>query len=757
MNTIHPLNVLLVLLVLLCMKTSSFGSKDGKQMTMRCIEREREALLLFRQSVANEYDHLHSWKKEADEDCCKWKGVGCDNHTGHVTHLLLSSLISPRPSDLIYSAGGRWYGPAYSKEIRVSISSSLLDLPHLKYLDLSSNQLYQIPDFIASLKELVHLDFSYTWAGGPILSQIGNLSNLQYLNLSYCGFFSGRIPKFIGSLNSLRYLDLSVNSFTGVIPHELGNLSKLQHLALAYNYNLKGGENFNLLFNLSSLTYLDLSFIEIDPPTFWPSFIQRIPSLSVLRLSDCNLSAPSSTLSNFSSSIATLDLGYNHINSSIFEWLSHLSGSLVDLDLSMNGLEGRIPESLGYMTALTHLYLYGNHLTGMICNLSSLQVADFSHNNFTGNLDDLLSHLSSSLVELDLSYNNLTGLEGRIPKSFGHMTALTFLSLENNLLNGPIPPSFGHMTALAHLDLGRNLLTGPIPDSFALMTALSHLDLSSNQLNGVIPKSFGNSSSLQVADFSSNNFTGNLEDFLSGPFPLLKELYMSENQLTGSMPDITLHSNLLELEVNSNQLNGYLPTVFEHHSALRMLDLSNNHLRGSLPDFTGFSSLISLNLNNNEFFGRIPDLTGCSSLENLQLGENRLTEWETQSIGLLYNLWTLDLAKNSIHSTITEAHLSNLSSLQLLKTSFNSITFEFSPKWIPPFQLSELSLASCKLGPTFPKWIRNQRDIYHLDISDSQISDTIPVWFWNLSGISFLNLSSNNIRGRFSSRLINLG
>ncbi|KAK1364381.1 hypothetical protein POM88_039942 [Heracleum sosnowskyi] len=83
-----------------------------------------------------------------------------------------------------------------------------------------------------------------------------------------------------------------------------------------------------------------------------------------------------------------------------------------------------------------------------------------------------------------------------------------------------------------------------------------------------------------------------------------------------------------------------------------------------------------------------------------------------------------------------------------MSTSHNSFTFEFSSEWLPPFQLVEPSLASCKLGPKFPNWIRNQRHIGHLDISNSQISDTIPIWFSNLSSvIHCLNLSSNKIRG----------
>ena len=180
------------------------------------------------------------------------------------------------------------------------------------------------------------------------------------------------------------------------------------------------------------------------------------------------------------------------------------------------------------------------------------------------------------------------------------------------------------------------------------------------------------------------------------------------------------------------------------------MDLSNNHLRGSLPDFTGFSSLELLYLDGNEFSGSLPDFSGCSSLQELRLRGNQLTEWETKSTGQLSHLIELDLSMNSIRSTISEAHLSNLTSLGYMSTSHNSLTFELSSEWLPPFQIGELSLASCKLGPKFPNWLRNQEYIDHLDISNSQISDTIPMWFWNISSsLSLLNLSSNQITGKF--------
>lgn len=395
MTAVRPLHVLVFLIFLICMKTSSLVSESlSKDRNMiGCIETEKGALLLFRQrgGVSDEIDYLDSWKKE-EEDCCNWKGVGCDNLTGHVTSLHLSSLLSPD----------------------FKISNSLLDIPKLNYLDLSSNYL-DFPQIIGSLTNLVHLEISHAkYINESVFDCMENLSNLQYLDLSFNGLgtipksigslsslryldlsnsylsdfnklgnlsklwylilgsngltHDVHIPKFIGSLNSLRYLDLSNSGFSGVFPHELEKLSNLQYLNLSFNFlygpiqkfigsfnslrylnlsnclfegviphelgNLSqlkylnlGLHNFGFeysaphlifsggisewLFNLSSLTHLDLSGIKFNSSGIWASFIQRIPSISVLRLEKCNLSAQSSTFSNISSSISYLYLQQN--------------------------------------------------------------------------------------------------------------------------------------------------------------------------------------------------------------------------------------------------------------------------------------------------------------------------------------------------------------------------------------------------------------------------------------------------------------
>ncbi|KAA8545532.1 hypothetical protein F0562_020316 [Nyssa sinensis] len=131
-----------------------------------CKEGEQKALLRFKQGFTNPSNRLSSWVVE--EDCCKWRGVRCNNITGHVVAL---DLHSQSPSDEV---------------LRGELNDSLLDLPFLSYLDLSLNDFrqIQIPQFI------------------------GTLHNLEYLNLSHANF-RGMIPDHLGNLSRLHSLDLS--------------------------------------------------------------------------------------------------------------------------------------------------------------------------------------------------------------------------------------------------------------------------------------------------------------------------------------------------------------------------------------------------------------------------------------------------------------------------------------------------------------------------------------------------------------------
>ncbi|KAK1696725.1 hypothetical protein QYE76_013422 [Lolium multiflorum] len=122
-----------------------------------CITSERSALLHFKAGLSDPANFLSSWE---GHDCCRWKGVGCSNRTGHVVKL---DLQGP-PGFVKTMLGG-------------NISSSLLGLQHLRYLDLSRNWFsgLQVPDFLSSLHSLRYLSLLGSDFAGRIPSQLGGI------------------------------------------------------------------------------------------------------------------------------------------------------------------------------------------------------------------------------------------------------------------------------------------------------------------------------------------------------------------------------------------------------------------------------------------------------------------------------------------------------------------------------------------------------------------------------------------------------
>ncbi|KAK1683637.1 hypothetical protein QYE76_044485 [Lolium multiflorum] len=103
---------------------------------------------------------------------------------------------------------------------------------------------------------VIRVDLGNAQLSGALVSQLGQLKNLQYLEL-YSNNISGTIPPELGNLTNLVSLDLYLNKFSGVIPDTLGQLLKLRFLRL--NNNSLSSRIPQSLTNITTLQVLDLS------------------------------------------------------------------------------------------------------------------------------------------------------------------------------------------------------------------------------------------------------------------------------------------------------------------------------------------------------------------------------------------------------------------------------------------------------------------------------------------------------------------
>ncbi|KAM1053125.1 hypothetical protein FF1_000636 [Malus domestica] len=663
---------IMVLLLLIITLHVNLGHGDAN-MTMRCTDKEREALLAFKQGLVMDEDGqalLSSWGTEAaKQDCCRWEGVSCDKQTGNVVQLDLG--------DHDYLQG-------------TMISPKLIELKHLKYLDLSWVNFSgsQVPDFIDSL------------------------TNLRYLDLSRC-HFGGKFPIQVGNLTNLQYLDLGVNDF--------GNV-----------------ENLNWLPRLSSLTYLDLSYTNLSNAFDWQEAVNKLPKLTNLLLSNCSLHSPPvrSTLSNINSSksLSSIDLSFNRLStSSIFLWMSNYSTSIVHLDLSSNHLTGSIPDVFGNLSSLADVDLYDNQLEGAephsFSTLCSLQSLDLSGNNLSGQFSRFVQILptcaQNSLESLWLYGNQLSG---RIPESIGQMSKLENLGLGMNALEGLISEShFSKLSRLSYLDLSSNSLVLNFQSNWTPPFQLDDISLGSCKMGPYFPKWLQSQNKYSSLNISNAGIVDILPSWFWGTTCYMTSIILSHNQIGEMFTNLTMDFvNYPEVHLRSNQIEGQIPTTLSHAS---YLDLSNNNISGSISFLcaSGAMRLRFLNLSYNNLSGELPEcMTRLGNLVMLDLSSNALSGKIPSTIGSLFGIETLKLRSNEFVGELPLS-LKNCTSLMVLDLADNQLTGSI-PKWLgASFQkLVILMLSSNHFNGSLPSQLCDLIYIQILDVSVNNISGGIP-------------------------------
>jgi hypothetical protein len=119
---------------------------------------------------------------------------------------------------------------------------------------------------------------------GTIPSELGMLTDLDTLKLSYMPNMHGPLPSEIGELVNLVALDLRLCSFVGTLPTEYAQLENLVKFDVAYNSGVNGTipSEYGKMSALSKsyiLLYSFLIYIELSNLTRFPRYIQIIENV----------------------------------------------------------------------------------------------------------------------------------------------------------------------------------------------------------------------------------------------------------------------------------------------------------------------------------------------------------------------------------------------------------------------------------------------------------------------------------------------
>ncbi|WKA04221.1 hypothetical protein VitviT2T_022277 [Vitis vinifera] len=782
-----------------------------------CIDTEKVALLKFKQGLTDPSGRLSSW---VGEDCCKWRGVVCNNRSGHVIKLTLRYLDSDGTEGEL---GGK-------------ISPALLDLKYLNYLDLSMNNFggIPIPEFIGSLEKLRYLNLSGASFGGPIPPQLGNLSSLHYLDLKeYFDESSQDDLHWISGLTSLRHLNLGGVDLSQAAAYWLQAVSKISsllelHLPACALADLPPSLPFSSL--ITSLSVIDLSSNGFNSTI--PHWLFQMRNLVYLDLSSNNLRG--SILDSFANrtsierlrnmgslcNLKTLILSQNDLNGEITELIDVLSGCnsswLETLDLGFNDLGGFLPNSLGKLHNLKSLWLWDNSFVGSIPssigNLSHLEELYLSDNSMNGTIPETLGGLSK-LVAIELSENPLMGVvtEAHFSnltslKEFSNYRVTPRVSLVFNISPEWIPPFklsllrirscqmgpkfpawLRNQTELTSVVLSNARISGTIPEWFwKLDLHLDELDIGSNNLGGRVPNSMKFLPGATV-DLEENNFQGPLplwssnvtrlnlyDNFFSGPIPqelgermsMLTDLDLSWNALYGTIPlSFGKLTNLLTLVISNNHLSGGIPEFWNGLPDLYVLDMNNNNLSGELPSSMGSLRFVRfLMISNNHLSGEIPSaLQNCTAIHTLDLGGNRFSGNVPAWIGeRMPNLLILRLRSNLFHGSIP-SQLCTLSSLHILDLGENNLS-GFIPSCVGNLSGMVSEIDSQRYEAELMVWRKGREDLYKsilylvnsMDLSNNNLSGEVPEGVTNLSRLGTLNLSINHLTGKIPDKIASL-
>jgi len=466
---------------------------------------------------------------------------------------------------------------------------------------------------------------------GTLPDEIGNLANLNYLDLGF-NTIDSTINDQIGNLSELEILFLDNNQFTGNIPLSLLNLNKLGQLTVHNNY-LSGC--FDVQFGEWCGKFSANNFsVEGDNNTFEASFDLFCENANgMCAIERCNIE-----------DWRTLKQFYKSTNGE--DWTDNLNwetvtGNLPPTDCDLRKLRGVNLNTEGRVMAL-----------------------DLFDNNLSGSLPNEIEALTE-LTYLDLGYN-LIG--DSIPSSLSTLNKLNTVLLDNNSFMGNIPTFFGYMESLSILYLNNNKLTGcPDADLANLCTKL----LENYNKNQYISE--GNSLSIDWEIFCDFGVDSCKVSPCQADWNTLKQLYLStdgDNWYYNYGWDIVLednppiencdfagltgvdtddNGNIIEIDLTDNNLSGIIPPEINDLIYLERLDLCENNLTGTIPNFSNLTNIIELDLNDNQLTGNIPpEIGGLTKLEILTLSTNELTGSIPGELGNLSELYYLFLFSNDL-------------------------------------------------------------------------------------------------------------
>ncbi|MCU0463516.1 MAG: hypothetical protein MUF38_02990 [Anaerolineae bacterium] len=702
------------------------------------------------------------WLSDDDTTVCDWYGVSCNLGVVEALFLSSNGLSGSIPSSIDDLVGLTYLSLSGVEGVLPVEIATMTALTNLSVEGDFNTTLFTGPlPNLSALVNLVNLDIRYSTIGGSIPAWINetNFPNLTSISLSNNGF-SGSVPSGLTSMVGLERVDITTNQLTGGLPDFSASCATLNTLWLGFNSFNVGGSIPAWLndTDCSNLAGLNLAHSGLTGP--FPD-LSGFSGLVSLSLQDNHFDlgpVPAWVTSKTDWQFISLQ---NTLRDGALPEFAGVMNDLYSLSLDNNRFTGSIPASYNRTNfpQLISLGLFSNLLETIHSNFATFDDGDFFVTVYLNKL--IPSSLDPAVQTLLNNVNQFwdiwqivppTGLS-LTPIAGGTTVDVTFNRIEipsffdmvyrvqaSETPGGPYTTvasgsSSGGTTAPLTVTVSglapettyyfvvRSSLTtgygdpGPInlyerlsaPSAEASTTTLEAFsptncaDTATNGIpqaecdalvtvyntrNGVNWTNQTNwltgspctwygitclGGRIRLVNLSNNNLTGNVPNLsalsemyyfnvagnaLTGGFPswlanhsAMEYINFSDNNLSGSIPNLGALVNLTDLWLQGNSFTGNFPGGLTNKTMLNRIILDNNQFSGTIPNLTGVSSLLILQASNNDFSGLLPALPS-ESFVFLGLAANRITGSVPASYGSLMNLSGLALDGNQLEGEI---------------------------------------------------------------------------------------------------------